>query len=56
MGLFGLSAERQAHKMRLALFRSATYQEIGWFDAHTSGELINRLTEYVDRDYPYSIV
>jgi ABC-type multidrug transport system fused ATPase/permease subunit len=47
MGLFGLSAERQAHKMRLALFRSALHQEIGWFDAHTSGELINRLTEYV---------
>ncbi|CAB4026418.1 multidrug resistance 1-like, partial [Paramuricea clavata] len=44
MGLFGLSAERQAHKMRLALFRSALHQEIGWFDAHTGGELMNRLT------------
>ena len=45
LGLFELSAERQAHKMRLALFQSALHQEIGWFDAHTGGELINRLTE-----------
>ncbi|XP_028416784.1 multidrug resistance protein 1-like isoform X1 [Dendronephthya gigantea] len=49
LGLFGLAAERQAHKMRLALFRSAVHQEIGWFDAHTSGELINRLTEDINK-------
>ena len=47
MGLFALSAERQVHKMRLALFRSAIYQDIGWFDVYTAGELNTRLTEYV---------
>lgn len=47
LGLFALSAERQVHKMRLAMFRNIIYQEIGWFDAHSSGELNTRLTEYV---------
>lgn len=46
MGLWGLTAERQVYKMRLAMFRSIIHQEIGWFDTHTSGELNSRLTEY----------
>ena len=45
MGFFALSAERQVHKMRLALFRSAIYQDIGWFDKYTAGEINTRLTE-----------
>lgn len=47
LGLWGLTAERQVHKMRLALFRNIINQEIGWFDTHPSGELNTRLTEYV---------
>ena len=48
LGLWGLSAERQVHKMRIALFRNMIHQEIGWFDTHSSGELGTRLTEYVE--------
>ena len=48
LGMFGLVAQRQAYKMRLAMFRSAIYQEIGWFDAHSSGELNVNLSEYVE--------
>ena len=47
MGLWGLSAERQVHKMRLAMFKNIIRQDIGWFDTHASGELASRLTEYV---------
>ena len=47
IGLFGYSAERQTHKMRLALFRNVIHQEIGWFDSHSSGEILSRLSEYV---------
>ena len=47
LGLWGLSAERQVHKMRLAMFRNIIHQEIGWFDTHPSGELGAILTEYV---------
>ena len=47
LGLWGLSAERQVHKMRMAMFRNVIHQEIGWFDTHSSGELGTRLTEYV---------
>ena len=47
LGLWGLSAERQVHKMRMAMFRNIINQEIGWFDTHSSGELGTRLTEYV---------
>ena len=47
LGLFGLTAQRQAHKMRLAMFRNVIYQEIGWFDEHSSGELNVNLSEYV---------
>ena len=47
LGLWGLTAERQVHKMRMAMFRNVIHQEIGWFDTHSSGELGTRLTEYV---------
>jgi ABC-type multidrug transport system fused ATPase/permease subunit len=47
LGLWGLSAERQVHKMRLAMFRNIIRQEISWFDTHSSGELGTRLIEYV---------
>ena len=47
MGLFALSAERQIQKMRLVMFRNVIYQEIGWFDEHSSGEINSRLVEYV---------
>ena len=45
MGLFSLSAERQVHKMRLAMFRTAIYQNIGWFEMFSVGELNTRFTE-----------
>ena len=45
MGLFALSAERQVHKMRLAMFQSAIYQNIGWFEMFSVGELNTRFTE-----------
>ena len=47
LGLWGLTAERQVHKMRLAMFRNIIHQDIAWFDKHPSGELTTRLTEYV---------
>ena len=47
LGLFGVVAQRQAYKMRLAMFRNVIYQEIGWFDVHSSGELNVNLSEYV---------
>ena len=47
LGLWGLSAERQIHKMRMVMFRNIVHQEIGWFDVHSCGELGTRLTEYV---------
>jgi ATP-binding cassette subfamily B (MDR/TAP) protein 1 len=52
IGLFGYSAERQVHKMRLALFRNVIHQEIGWFDKHSSGEILSRLSEYVILSFP----
>ena len=45
LGLWGLSAERQIHKMRIIMFRNIIRQEIGWFDTHSSGELGTKLTE-----------
>jgi ABC-type multidrug transport system fused ATPase/permease subunit len=45
MGLFALSAERQVHKMSLAMFKSAIYQNIGWFEKCPVGELNTRFTE-----------
>lgn len=47
MGLFAVSAERQVHKMRLALFKSAIHQNIGWFEKFSVGDLNTRFTEYV---------
>lgn len=45
LGLFGYCSERQMHKMKLALFRNIIHQEIGWFDSHSSGEILSRLSE-----------
>ena len=45
LGLFGYCSERQMHKMKLALFRNVIHQEIGWFDSHSSGEILSRLSE-----------
>lgn len=45
MGLFALSAERQVHKMRIAMFESTIYQNIGWFETFSVGELNTRFTE-----------
>jgi ABC-type multidrug transport system fused ATPase/permease subunit len=47
LGLWGLSAERQVRKMRLAMFRNIIHEDIAWFDKHPGGELVTRLTEYV---------
>lgn len=41
------AAERQTHRIRLAFFRNAMRQEIGWFDTHDAGELNTRLTGWV---------
>ena len=45
MGLFALSAERQVHKMRVAMFKSVVYKNIGWFEMFSVGELNTRFTE-----------
>ena len=42
-----MAANRQAQKIRVALFGSIMRQEIGWFDTHDAGELNTRLVEYV---------
>ena len=42
-----MPAEKSAIKMRTGLFRSIMRQNIGWFDVYKSGELNNRLTEYL---------
>ena len=44
---WGLTAERQVHKLRKVYFRSILRQEMGWFDTFDSGELNTRLSEYV---------
>ena len=44
---WSLAAYRQGQRIRTLLFRSLLKQEIGWFDVHESGELNNRLSEYV---------
>ncbi|XP_046843213.1 ATP-dependent translocase ABCB1-like isoform X2 [Xenia sp. Carnegie-2017] len=49
LGLFGLAAQRQAYKMRAALFRNAIYQEVGWFDENSSGELNFILSDQIDK-------
>jgi ABC-type multidrug transport system fused ATPase/permease subunit len=42
-----MASERQTRLIRKSLFRAILRQEIGWFDVYKSGELTNRLTEYV---------
>ncbi|XP_028411671.1 multidrug resistance protein 1B-like [Dendronephthya gigantea] len=49
MALFAISAKRQVHKMRLALFKSAIYQNIGWFEMFSVGDLNTRFTEEMKR-------
>jgi len=43
-----MPAEKQTKRIRTLLFESILKQDIGWFDVYQSGELTNRLTEFVD--------
>ena len=43
--LFEIADERQVKKIRLAFFKAIMKQEIGWFDAHSSGELSSMIVE-----------
>ncbi|CAF1114071.1 unnamed protein product [Adineta steineri] len=43
------TAERQIRRIRYKLFRNILYQEIGWFDVHSIGELNNRLNDDLDK-------
>ena len=43
-----MPAQKQARSIRKALFASILKQDIGWFDVYKSGELTNRLTEYLE--------
>lgn len=45
ISFFQLACERQVQKIRLLYYRAILRQEVGWFDAHPSGELATRLTE-----------
>ncbi len=45
ISFFQLACERQVQKIRLLYYRAILRQEIGWFDAHPSGELATRLSE-----------
>ena len=45
IALFQLADERQVKKIRLAFFKSILQQEVGWFDAHSGGELASRISE-----------
>ena len=45
ISLFQTAAERQVKKIRLAFYRAIMRQEIGWFDANPSGELVSRISE-----------
>ena len=47
MSSWGLTAERQVHKMRQVLFKSILRQDMSWFDTSDRGELNIRLSEYV---------
>lgn len=42
---FQFAAERQVYKIRLRYYRSIMRQNIAWFDANPTGELVNRLSE-----------
>ena len=45
VALFQAACERQVKKIRLAFYRAIMRQEIGWFDANSSGELSSRISE-----------
>ncbi len=45
ISFFQLACERQVQKIRHLYYQAILRQEIGWFDAHSSGELATRLTE-----------
>jgi ABC-type multidrug transport system fused ATPase/permease subunit len=42
-----IPAERQIRTIRRNLFKAILNQNIGWFDTYKSGELNNRLNEYL---------
>ncbi len=41
---FQWSSERQVHKIRLRYYRAIMRQDIAWFDANPTGELVSRLS------------
>ncbi|KAJ8314248.1 LOW QUALITY PROTEIN: hypothetical protein KUTeg_008809 [Tegillarca granosa] len=43
------AAERQSHTIRKKFFRNILRQGIGWFDTHESGEIINRLSDDINK-------
>ena len=43
--LFQITGERQVQKIRLNYYRALLRQDMGWFDANSSGALASRLTE-----------
>lgn len=45
ISLFQTAAERQVKKIRLEFYQAIMRQEIGWFDANPSGELVSRISE-----------
>ncbi|XP_046851815.1 ATP-dependent translocase ABCB1-like [Xenia sp. Carnegie-2017] len=49
MAGWGISSERQNHKIRLAVFRSILRQDIAWFDYHDAGELNSRLVDDLNK-------
>ena len=42
---WGITCERQVHRIRKQFFNAILRQEIGWFDTQQSGELTTRLAE-----------
>jgi ABC-type multidrug transport system fused ATPase/permease subunit len=44
-----MTSHRQTFKIRQSLLRAVLRQEIGWFDTHETGQIANRLSEYVNR-------
>lgn len=42
--LFGVAQQRIIRSLRLDLFRSIMYQEVGFFDETRTGEITSRLT------------
>ncbi|XP_071946246.1 ATP-dependent translocase ABCB1-like [Antedon mediterranea] len=43
------ACQRQVNKIRKAFFKAILRQDIGWFDAHPSGELNTRLSDDIER-------